>query len=307
MTQEPSLATFRVLNACGACGRQYDVSHLDQGAGVRCECGERFTVRVQTPHSPRALCCSGCGANVARDAKSCAYCGAEVTLEERRLTAVCPKCFARTGREARHCMECGVALSAQALFALEESVRCPRCKGELHARGLANGSLVECARCGGMWMGHEDFVRVCAAAESENLAEKFHLVDPPAPVAAQAQLAYLPCVVCKELMNRRNYASASGVILDLCKPHGVWLDHGEIDKVLDFIRRGGLERARRREIERLEDQRRRLRADQSAASGASSVMEAGFGARARGRENHLGWGVDLAASVAAEALLALFS
>ncbi len=271
MASQSSDATFRLLNACYSCGRQYDVSHLSHGASVRCECGLRFQVRVQTPHSPRALRCSGCGAHVAADARSCAYCSAEVTLEERRLTAVCPKCFARTGRDARHCMECGVAISPQALYALEDGVNCPRCKGELHARGVAQGSIVECARCGGLWLGHEDFVRVCASAENESLAEQFHVVQPTPPPAASTTAAYVPCVVCREFMNRRNYASASGVVMDVCKPHGVWLDHGEIDKILEFIRRGGLERARRRQIEKLEDQRRRLRAEQVAASGRYEV------------------------------------
>lgn len=260
-------ATFRLLNACESCGRQYDVSHLEHGAAVRCECSARFAVRVQTPHSPRALCCSGCGGNVKDGAKSCEYCRAEVTLEERRLTAVCPKCFARTGREARFCMDCGVAISPQALYALREGVACPRCKGELHARGVANGSLVECRRCGGMWLGHEDFVRVCSSAEGQSLAAQFHTIQPAQPAAPSTSAAYVPCVVCREFMNRRNYAAASGVIMDVCKAHGVWLDHGEIDKILEFIRRGGLERARRREIERLEDQRRRLRAEQAAATG----------------------------------------
>lgn len=260
-------STFRLLNACEACGRQYDVSHLEHGVWVRCECSARFAVRVQTPHSPRALCCSGCGANVKAGAPSCAFCAAEVTLEERRLTAVCPKCFARTGREARFCMECGVAISPQALFAVREGVSCPRCKGALHARGVANGSLVECLRCGGMWLGNEDFVRICKRAEEESLVQEFHLTAPTHPVAANASQGYAPCVVCSELMNRRNYASASGVLIDLCGKHGVWLDHGEIDKILNFIRAGGLERARRRELQRLEDQRQRLRSEQASARG----------------------------------------
>lgn len=268
MDSTSAAATFRLLNACEHCGRQYDVSHLSHGAGVRCECGERFTVRVQTPHSPRALRCSGCGANVAADAKSCAYCSAEVTLEERRLTAVCPKCFARTGRDARFCMECGVAISTQALFAVAEGVGCPRCKGELHARGVAKASFVECATCGGLWFGHDDFVSVCASAEQESLAEQFHYTPAALPTAGVNHLAYAPCVVCREFMNRRNYASASGVVIDICKHHGVWLDRGEIDKILAFIRKGGLERARHRQIEKLEEERRRLRADRAAASGA---------------------------------------
>lgn len=258
--------TFRLLNACDACGRQYDVSHLESGAAVRCECGQRFLVRVQTPHSPRALCCSGCGAGAPADAKACAYCGAEVTLEERRLTAVCPGCFARTGRDAKFCMECGVEISAQALFALEEGSRCPRCKGGLHAHGVTDASFVECARCGGMWFGHEDFVRICTSAEKQNLAEQFQVVSAALPSTTPSNASYVPCVVCSEFMNRRNYASASGVVIDVCKRHGVWLDHGEIDKILGFIRKGGLERARQRQIERLEDQRRRIQAERSAAT-----------------------------------------
>jgi len=271
MASPSSSAAFRRLNACYSCGRQYDVSHLSHGASVRCECGLRFQVRVQTPHSPKALCCSGCGAHVAVDARACAYCGAQVTLEERRLTAVCPKCFARTGRDARYCMECGVAISPQALFALEVGVSCPRCKGELHARGVAHGSVVECSRCGGLWLGHEDFVRVCSSAEKESLVEQFHQAQPTAPPSASDAARYVPCVVCREFMNRRNYASASGVIMDVCKAHGVWLDHGEIDKILAFIRGGGLERARRRQIERLEEQRRALEAERNAAAGHYST------------------------------------
>jgi len=276
MANDSSTAlTFRLLNACEACGRQFDVSHLESGAVVRCECGERFAVRVQTPHSPRALCCSGCGASAAADARSCAYCGAEVTLEERRLTAVCPKCFARTGRDASFCMECGVAISAQALFALKDGSTCPRCKGGLHARGVANGSFVECGSCGGLWFGHEDFVRVCTSAEKDNLAEQFRVVSAAPPSVAASNVAYVPCVVCSEFMNRRNYAEASGVVIDVCKAHGVWLDHGEIQKITGFIRGGGLERARKRQIDRLEDQRRRAQADRIAAT-TGAVPDTGW-------------------------------
>jgi len=59
-------------------------------------------------------------------------------------------------------------------------------------------------------------------------------------------------------MHRRNYASISGIVIDVCRKHGIWLDHSELEKVLDFVRAGGLDRSRMRELERLREERRRL-------------------------------------------------
>ena len=61
-------------------------------------------------------------------------------------------------------------------------------------------------------------------------------------------------------MTRKNFASSSGVILDVCRHHGVWLDHGEIEKVLSFVRAGGLQKSRERALERLKEEERRVKA-----------------------------------------------
>jgi hypothetical protein len=45
-------------------------------------------------------------------------------------------------------------------------------------------------------------------------------------------------------MSRVNFAGNSGIILDVCRAHGVWLDHEELDQVRQFIQRGGAGRAR---------------------------------------------------------------
>lgn len=59
-------------------------------------------------------------------------------------------------------------------------------------------------------------------------------------------------------MNRFNFAGCSGVILDACKPHGVWLDADELRRIVAFIRGGGLDMARAKEKRGLELERRRL-------------------------------------------------
>jgi Zn-finger nucleic acid-binding protein len=60
-------------------------------------------------------------------------------------------------------------------------------------------------------------------------------------------------------MNRSNFARSSCVIVDLCKEHGVWFDIGELPKVVEFIEKGGLARAREKEKIALDEERQKIR------------------------------------------------
>jgi Zn-finger nucleic acid-binding protein len=50
--------------------------------------------------------------------------------------------------------------------------------------------------------------------------------------------AYIKCPVCKGLMNRVNFGVRSGVVIDMCI-HGIWLDNGELRKLLEWRKAGG--------------------------------------------------------------------
>lgn len=50
---------------------------------------------------------------------------------------------------------------------------------------------------------------------------------------------YVKCPVCRVLMNRVNFGRRSGVIVDQCKKHGVWLDNGEITHLMEWKKAGG--------------------------------------------------------------------
>jgi hypothetical protein len=76
-------------------------------------------------------------------------------------------------------------------------------------------------------------------------------------------------------MNRKNFAQSSGVVLDVCGKHGIWLDRGELERILGFVSGGGLARSRARESERLIEEQRRLVALQSSTRG--HVMGDGAG------------------------------
>lgn len=254
--------TVRVLNACPACDRQYDVSHLDVGRKVLCACGERFDVHRQKPHDPLVLKCGHCGGLLKEGARSCEYCSAEITLEERRMSSVCPKCFARMAVDARYCMECGVKIDPQAIYALDEGTRCSRCKGELRRRALGSTQVVECSACGGIWLSVQAFLRLCERAEATRACDESLADGKPAQAALEPEpVHYIPCPVCGCLMGRKNYGRSSGVIIDTCYAHGVWLDDRELARILAFIRAGGLDRERQREIERLHEEQRRTDAE----------------------------------------------
>lgn len=274
---------LRTLNACPACRRQYDVSFLDAGARVRCECGERFAVEFRAAHSPRALRCTSCGANLEADARSCAYCNAQIAMEERGVSAICPSCWARLPSRAGFCMECGLQIAPQALVALPESSACPRCRAALRQRALVELSVVECSSCAGLWFAPDVLDRLCERADEEELAARALSGAPATGVLPMEQkVRYLPCPVCTDLMTRKNFASCSGVILDLCRHHGVWLDHGELEKVLGFVRAGGLDKARRRELDRLKEEQRRVRAQIEAERGLSRSMDLPLGGSREG-------------------------
>ena len=55
----------------------------------------------------------------------------------------------------------------------------------------------------------------------------------------QYPIAYIKCPVCSQLMNRVNFGTRSGVIIDRCKAHGVWLDGGELLHLMEWMKLGG--------------------------------------------------------------------
>jgi hypothetical protein len=45
------------------------------------------------------------------------------------------------------------------------------------------------------------------------------------------------------MMNRKNFGSTSGIVIDVCAIHGSYFDAGELPRVLTFVKRGGLRKA----------------------------------------------------------------
>ena len=118
---------------------------------------------------------------------------------------------------------------------------CPRCNGPLQPGAVQQAPLLACSECEGVWLDERSFAQVRAAPAQHAAALEPEAA--PAP-AAWEQVRYLPCPCCSALMNRRNFAERSGVIVDVCKEHGTWFDRDELRRVLAYIHQHGKEPAR---------------------------------------------------------------
>lgn len=247
---------MRLLVECPECHRQYDASRRPVGSRFRCHCGHVVVVQRPRGHEAQVVRCSACGAARPERADRCPYCGAEFTLHERNLDTVCPHCLALVSDHARFCHHCGTPLAPEPNDGAETKMVCPACQDghRLVSRQVAAGrvAVMECARCAGFWMGHEAFRRLVEQAEREAVPAGVALETPrqaaaefglpagaAAPGGGRHGSFYRPCPVCGALMVRRNYAHDSGVVIDLCREHGIWFDADELASILAWLRAGG--------------------------------------------------------------------
>jgi Zn-finger nucleic acid-binding protein len=205
-----------------------------------------------------ALNCPNCGAAVASDSTQCEFC------TSRLKTMACPQCMGLMFIGSEHCSHCGAKVVTAEVVPDEKSGKCPRCRSELNLLSIEETHLRECAECGGMWSDAETFENVCADREKQSAVLGFTGNRPQ--LASQSKISYVPCPDCGQLMNRSNFARSSGVIIDLCKRHGVWFDAEELPKIIEFIRKGGMEKARARERLEISEERSKLRDEQRRAA-----------------------------------------
>jgi len=161
---------------------------------------------------------------------------------------------------SKFCVNCGAKATAAVVFDEKAPGDCPRCRRPLQMLQIDSVLARECSRCGGFWSDVATFEDLCANSEKQASVLGF-IVSGAHPNSHPAAVSYVPCPDCGELMNRSNFAKASGVIIDLCKKHGVWFDADELPKIIAFINSGGLERQREKEKMTIEDERRKLRDD----------------------------------------------
>jgi len=243
------------LVACSNCHAQYDVSSIIVEE-FPCRCGETVQNRDLKGIEVAVHRCASCGAIVTDPSvESCSYCSAQIQHGKETLSLICPECFARNPDDSRFCIGCGVGFHPEPIQTQGEELPCPSCEALMPARDLAGVSLNECTRCQGLWVPGAYFDVLIDRAIETRKANSAIQTGSAAPRVtggnpARQQVQYRRCPDCGDFMHRKNYRKRSGIIIDRCTDHGVWLDADELEQIAGFVLSGGLVDAPSREQER---------------------------------------------------------
>lgn len=129
-----------------------------------------------------------------------------------------------------------------------QGIDCPACGNPMEVDFERGVEIHRCIGCAGLWLD---------PGELDAMVE-----DPGPPTADVAKLRagmkevlvpagpvrYRKCPRCTNVMERRNFGSHSGVIVDECRQHGMFLDPGEFEAIEAFIKLGGLALEKAREL-----------------------------------------------------------
>lgn len=212
----------------------------------------------------RSYKCPSCGGEVDEQARTCSYCRSPIA------TVRCAHCYHMNVPDSLHCSGCGQRLGLEPL-GKPDDLQCPDCEQPFEGFSAGPGVLHDCARCGGQFVEHQLLKDLLERREVYGLAPRHQPQGNP----LSQPVRYIKCPACQQMMNRKNFGRSSGVIVDVCTQHGVWFDAGELPRVLAFVESGGLERAKRREAEEREAERKR-RVDSAAGALSTQHREAAF-------------------------------
>ncbi len=157
----------------------------------------------------------------------------------------CNHCGRDVNPKVVHCPFCAGKILVAPIFTNKPV--CPRCSTDLEKHSSDDMEIDLCPDCGGIWLDKGEFRM--ATAES-NVYRDFKLTEEYSRPSINNDFSYINCVRCNKLMIRENFKRISGVMIDRCGRHGVWLDSGELEKIRHFIADGGLDRAQNKDIAR---------------------------------------------------------
>lgn len=242
----------KIIVECERCKHQYKLHEKRVGEKFHCFCGSLLTVPSVKIHDAAVVRCSSCGGARGKDAEPfCRYCGSSFTIHERDLNTICPHCMTRISSKAKFCHSCSTPIASGTEDFLDTDMDCPVCDDhKLHSRQMQSQSfnLKECSHCAGLWISADVFQHLERKTKREAVSGILAGVSETKIQTEKSDQRrhqnpakyYRKCPQCLIVMNRKNYARSSDIIIDVCNKHGMWFDIHELDEILEFIRSGDL-------------------------------------------------------------------
>ena len=165
--------------------------------------------------------------------------------------AKCRSCAAPLPANTNRCRYCGVRndvdLQEKHAYHIQSQVSeriCPHCEQPLQSIQLQLAetlSIERCDKCFGLFFGLGELDTLLQYSVSEvHTVNLRHLDNINIDRYRKNQVVkYIKCPVCRAFMHRTNFAQRSGVIVDSCRQHGLWLDSGEVTHLMEWKKMGG--------------------------------------------------------------------
>lgn len=177
---------------------------------------------------------------------NCINCGAALPPN----SIVCPYCKTRNDVDLKGIYQHHVS-------EMESQRFCPRCNKPLQSIDLnLEGKFIieRCSDCLGLFFDPNELETLLDKSVSKVFQVDFRQLENINKLRRSQDypVTYIKCPICRKLMQRLNFGTQSGVIVDKCKEHGIWLDGGELRQLMDWIKAGGqiLQQQSQLEIER---------------------------------------------------------
>lgn len=122
---------------------------------------------------------------------------------------------------------------------------CPRCDIPLQTINLKKDEkfyIERCDQCMGLFFDNNELEALLTLSVSNVFRidrKRLDTINSELYHRDTTQTHYVNCPVCRKFMARKNFGAKSGVILDRCSSDGVWIDGGELKRLLEWKKAGG--------------------------------------------------------------------
>lgn len=112
-------------------------------------------------------------------------------------------------------------------------MNCPNCDGKLSEEKYEGVEIDVCSSCKGSWLDEGEISQIIEIKEVKFSSDftKEVLRSEFAGIPKVETDTIKKCPHCSGPMTAVNFAYSSGIVIDRCPEHGIWLDHTELEKI----------------------------------------------------------------------------
>lgn len=106
----------------------------------------------------------------------------------------------------------------------------------MQARHVSDVLVDDCGQCGGLFIDHVVIQRLVTERRPERAAAMLAALHSSESAPASRKASYR-CPRCGATMARKLSETGAGIIIDVCRSHGVFFEQGELAALLRFLQR----------------------------------------------------------------------